>query len=222
MTLNAISSCRKMLIVVALVVGLVPAVGWAEAQTCTAEDRANFAALIESGDADDTLQAQIEADFGHCRFDPEGTSNLRLELADDIKTVTNTGAVFYEQLNSCGYHPQAEQVSCDVQLSQTFGFGGFPGGSTEWVIFCFDCNLDGVFEYNTFGSVHVTDDVSGAQPGYFFEAHSTTFDAPAQCTTNDGLSTNVRAILSWVQRPTGCNFQPVWGNQIDFTARRDP
>lgn len=207
-----------------LLLGLALAAGPALAQTCTEDDRQAFAQLVT--DNPDVSEEELDAAFGHCR--DNGTTlpqALRQSLGDEpsgIKIVTNTGSVFYERLNSCGYHPQAEMVSCDVELRQRFGFGGFPGGTNEHVLFCFDCNRDGFFEFITRGFVHVTDDVSGATPGYFFQAHSTTFDAPAQCTANNGGATNVRAILSWFTQPANCFSRPIWGNQIDFTARRDP
>lgn len=215
------------LVTCAALLGLALAAVPALAQTTTACDetvRQQYASFVTSNP--NATDSEIEGLFGHCRGN--GTiqpQTLRQSLGDEpsgIKVVTNTGSVFYERLNSCGYHPQAEQVSCDVELRQTFGFGGFPGGSNEHVLFCFDCNLDGIFDFITRGFVHVTDDISGATPGYFFEAHSTTFDAPAQCTVNNGGATHVRAILSWFTQPANCVAQPIWGNQIDFTARRDP
>jgi hypothetical protein len=176
-------------------------------------------------------EADLEFKYGGCREYLDPTNQCTASSAVRPGDIRSTGAavksvlnanIFYERLNGCGYHPQAEMVSCDVELRQPFGFGGFPGGTTEWVRFCLDCNQNGIWDYTTSGSVHVTNDISGAIPGYFFEAHATTFDAPGFCTVNNGGAGTLRAILSWVLKPATCSSRPFWGNTITETIRRDP
>lgn len=79
------------------------------------------------------------------------------------------------------------------------------------------------------GSVHVTDNfAAGPVPSWYHLALASTAGAPAACTANNGGQTNVRVILSWAAVPPACanagfvQAMPVWGNRIDFTARRDP
>jgi len=137
--------------------------------------------------------------------------------------VTNTGSVAYERLNSCGYHPANENLFCDVEVRRRTGYIGFPAGSQEYVLFCYDCDRNGSFDYQTLGSVHVTDDISGGPLSFYFNASSSTLPASSTlCTANNGQAGNVRAILSWFVAPTSCTFTPIWGNQVDFTVRRDP
>lgn len=197
----------------------------AAAEACDDSSRANFAAAVDAGATEEDLEAQ----FGHCRSaytEPVCTSTASAEgmasMVADAKSVVNYNT-FYEKMNGCGYHPQAEMLACDVEIRQFGGYGGFPGGTFEHVRFCMDCDRNGTWDFTTLGFVHVTDNAAaGPAPSWFHLAHATTFAAPALCTNNDGQQTNVRAILSWAAQPTNCNFAPFWGNIINFTARRDP
>jgi hypothetical protein len=36
-----------------------------------------------------------------------------------------------------------------------------------------------------------------------------------------GQARRARSILSWNLRPTGCGYQPIWGNVVDYTIRLD-
>lgn len=202
----------------------------ASAQTCDNATRASFAQDVANGATD----SELEAKYGACRTaftEPVCTATGTTvksageafsPTSEDVKTVINYNTS-YERMNGCGYHPQGEMVGCDVEIRQLGGYGAFPGGTFENVRFCLDCNRDGIWDYTTLGFVHVTDNVAPAPvPPWFHLAYATTFDAPLLCTNNDGGQTNVRAILSWAARPTNCNYQPFWGNIINFTARRDP
>ena len=185
--------------------------------------RQQFLAAVENGASEDDL----EASFGQCKLQTSESMSSSSTFGDvrstaaALKTI-NDYNVSYERLTGCGYHPQAEMVSCDVELWRRTGYGGFPGGTNEWVLFCLDCNADGVWDYQTSGFVHVTDDVSGGPLNFYFEAHATTFDAPAACIVNNGGWGTLRSILSWNFKPTSCSFIPFWGNRIDVTIRRDP
>lgn len=209
---------------------LMPRGASAQTAACDASTRASFAQDVANGSSD----AELEAKYGACRdafSEPvctasgttvKSSSEASSSSTGEFKEVINSNT-FFEKMNGCGYHPQAEMVGCDVEIRQLFGYGGFPGGTFENVRFCLDCNRDGIWDYTTLGFVHVTDNVApGPVPPWFHLAYATTFDAPFLCTNNDGGQTNVRAILSWAQRPPNCNFRPYWGNVINFTARRDP
>lgn len=189
-------------------------------EKCDDASRANFAAAVASGASDEELEAR----FGLCREEAAsgsiGKSLKAMTAKSKVVTNFNTG---YESMNGCGYHPQGEMLACDVELHQFSGYGGFPGGSFEQVRFCMDCDGNGTWDYTTLGFVHVTDSaVPKATPNWYHLAFATSFAAPALCTNNDGGQTNVRAILSWSQTPTDCNFKPYWGDVVDYTARRDP
>lgn len=208
----------------------------AAAQTaCDENVRQQFLEDVEAG----ASEAELEDAYGHCRENLEeptctesddGTTTSGVTLGERFKTISNNGSIFYERLNGCGYHPQAETLACDVELRQNFGYGGFPGGSDEHVLYCMDCNRDGAWDYVTLGSVHVTDNVSGVAPPFFFNTTATTWAAPpgSNCVRNNGTAITVKAVLSWVWRPNTVNlshctnFRPFWGNTIFFRARNDP
>ncbi len=208
---------------------LAPGAALAAQEGCGDDAHAKFAQAV----ADGASEEELEAVFGHCRNEVEEptcpadvnafSTGRRLASVDQkIKLVTSFNTS-YERMNGCGYHPQAEMVGCDVEIRQFGGYGGFPWGTFEHVLFCFDCDRNGSWEFTTRGFVHVTDNVARrAVPPWFHLAYATTFAAPALCTNNDGQQTNVRAILSWAWAPPDCESRPYWGNRIDFTARRDP
>lgn len=197
-------------------------------EACDDNSRANFAAAVKAG----ASEADLEAQFGHCRTaytEPVCTpasgaaaSEGIASMVGEVKSVVNYNTS-YERMNGCGYHPQAEMLACDVEIRQLGGYGGFPGGTFENVRFCMDCDRNGTWDYTTLGFVHVTDNATpGPTPSWFHLAYATTFAAPALCTNNDGRQTNIRAILQWAGVPANCNSIPYWGNIINFTARRDP
>lgn len=215
----------------------------ASAQTvCDETVRQQFLTAVESG----ATESQLELAYSYCRQNLETptctyqTAELAgFGLDEKAKTVTNNGSVYYERMNGCGYHPQSESLACDVEIRRRGGYGPFPTGSNEHVLFCLDCNRDGAYDYATLGSVHVTDDVSGGPLSFYFHVFATTWAAPIRnpntpppnfvnCTVNNGAAIDVKAVLSWSWRPDPVNlstcytFRPFWGNTILFTARNDP
>ena len=224
--LTAVCFVLLSLVAVSAVAQAQPDVNPAEnAAACDDESfRQSVADLAAQGASDDEIAALIKESCN--------VVSLPGFLGAEEKglTVTNNGSVFFEALNACGYHPQAEVASCDVQVRQNFGYGG-AAGTPENVLFCFDCDQNGLYEFQTLGFVNVTDNFSGQAPPWQFEAHATTFQAPAGCTVNNGGVTNARAILTWLIPATAlpgfanCTVPPgvfFWGNTVDFMARRDP
>ncbi|HEX2254879.1 MAG TPA: hypothetical protein VHQ65_16560 [Thermoanaerobaculia bacterium] len=194
-------------------------------QPCGDSERQAFQADANAG-----LDSQaLAAKWAHCNTGvqsvPSNATAGPLEVVTAAsKVFLNTiGSTFYEQLNSCGYHPQGEIVTCDVEVKRTTWYGTFPAGSNEYVRFCFDCNNDGLWENSTLGIVHVTNDISAGPLPFYFNAYATTHQF---CPQNDGQDFRIRALLAWQQPLThgacGQPAQVVWGNGIDFTARRDP
>ncbi|HSP77084.1 MAG TPA: hypothetical protein VLQ93_01045 [Myxococcaceae bacterium] len=179
--------------------------GSAQAQ-CDDSHRMAYLADVQSG----ATEQELESKYGFCR-----------ETSSSSALVTNYN-VFYERMNGCGVHPQRKEAACDVEIRQSTGYGAFPGGSMEHVLFCFDCNVDGVWDFGTRGQVHVTNDVSGTMPSWYHAVIANASNAPAMCAWGSGSAYRVRAILSWAFQPTSCNFAPIWGNRFDFKARFDP
>jgi hypothetical protein len=180
----------------------------ASAQVCDDNARAAYQNAVNAG----ATESQLEAQFGQCR----GTVTQGV-----VATSTNFN-IFYEKMNSCGLHPQQRRPACDVEIRQNTGFGAFPAGSNEFVRFCFDCDLNGVFEYSVVGSVHVTNNTSVQGPSWYHSANAVAANTPATCMWGSGRTIRMRAILSWAAQPATCTSKPIWGNWIDFQARLDP
>lgn len=197
----------------------------AQTTGCDDNTRKQFNLDVASGSTD----ADLEAKYGHCRFaytePPLCATNPKI-----IAFIPSN--IFYERMNGCGYNPQTKVVGCDVEIRRPTGYGAFgaaPAGSFERIRVCLDCNRDGVWDFQALGSVHVTDNVAAAPiPSWYHLASVSTATAPAACNANNGGQTDVRVLLSWSAIPPACVnaalVQPVavWGNLINFTARRDP
>lgn len=143
---------------------------------------------------------------------------------------------FFEQITACGFYPQETRLECILDVKQTGGYGGPIGspGTIENVLFCVDFNNNGSYDQTESvgeGSVAMHDESAGGKPGWQYAVYRDFDPRGGLRTTNDGLSTttktagptlNARAILSWFVHPTGCNYQPFWGNTINFRIRFDP
>jgi hypothetical protein len=225
--LNSASACLLGFLILS-VVSAQPAA----AQTCDDSTRAAFEADVANGASD----SELEAKYGQCRNFTEATctkpattiiSQTGASDFMEVQSVQNANT-FWERMNGCGYHPQAEVVACDVEIRRTTGYGAFPGGTFEHVRFCLDCDRNGTWDFNTLGFVHVTDNVAPLPtPSWYHLAFATTFAAPVACTANNGGQMNLRTILSWSALPPPCtNGQqtlfPVFGNVFTETVRRDP
>jgi hypothetical protein len=208
MNRNAVVSVGRVLGLVAAVWALVPLT--ASAQVCGEAERTAFQNAVNAG----ASEAELEQQFGKCRDTTTGVVAT--------STVFNN---FYERINSCGLHPQARQASCDVEIRQSFGFGAFgpnPAGSTENVLFCFDCDRNGTYEFATAGSVHATNNISGTLPSWYLAAFASAANAPSTCAWGSGRAINMRVILSWAAKPSSCAYRPIWGNWLTFQSRLDP
>jgi len=150
--------------------------------------------------------------------------------------IPESGSVFFEEIKACGFYPQETRLECVVEIRQPLGYGGPIGspGSMEHVYFCVDSNNDGVFEpWEPVGEgiLQMHDESGGSKPPWeyavfrdfdpFGGLRTTNTGAHAANDTN-GPTRKVRAILSWMIAPTGCNFHPIWGNVVDFRIRFDP
>jgi hypothetical protein len=233
---------RMVCCLLALTAGL----GWApavSAQQCDDTTRQNFATDVANG----FTASQLETKYGFCRT---ASTSSESECAEETTgAITGYGNVVqavkvglnsntsWERMNGCGYHPQAELASCDVEIRLTGGYGAFPGGTFEHVRFCFDCDKNGTWDYQTLGFVHVTNNNFAVNPNptpsWYHEAHASTFAAPVACTTNNGGEGTMRTILSWAALPPPCangtslvtaplQPMPIFGNAFDETIRRDP
>ena len=135
-------------------------------------------------------------------------------------SVTALGSLAWEEMSCCGYDPQRRTFACPVKINRNTGFGANPlPGSREFVMHCvFDTQQNAWREVGT-DSVHLAN--SPFQPPWQFAVVANAHRNLDLVQPMDGTTQRARSILSWNFRPTGCNFQPVWGNAIDYRIRLD-
>jgi hypothetical protein len=166
-------------------------------------------------------QQKLYEKYQYCAADGEALAahdfdNVSREYCGKL---TYLGSTFYERMRCCGYDPQKQLFACPVEVKQTFGFGAPPfPGSFEYVLSCVD--LGAGYQPAALDDVHLANAVSGGPDWYFAViARATGRLANAQLT---GKTLRARSILSWGLVPTSCNYQPIWGNAIDYQIRLDP
>lgn len=133
--------------------------------------------------------------------------------------VSQVGSLFYEEMSCCGYDPQRRTFACPVKIKQRFGFGGSPlPGSREHVLHCV-ADAAGVLQPVGSDSVHLSN--STLAPTWQFAVVANATDRLALVQPMNGQVRRARSILSWNLRPTSCNYQPIWGNALDYAIRLD-
>lgn len=170
----------------------------------------------------ESMNEYLQQEFGCSLVVNEDYLNEIQEQYEGVQVITNTGSTRYEALESCAYHPQREEFACSMSIRQRFGFGGYPAigaGSNEWVQICVDYGKG--FEPVDTASVHVHDEQFGDSP-YWYAAAIVQANERLQAQVQKGQTVRARAILSWAAQPSGCSYQPVWGNQADFRIKLDP
>jgi hypothetical protein len=133
--------------------------------------------------------------------------------------VTQLGSLFFEEMPCCGYDPQRRTFACPVKIKNPSGFGGAPlPGSREYVLHCI-ADPSGTFQPVGEDSVHLSNSTLG--PTWQFAVVANAVNNLPLVQPMNGQERRARSILSWELRPTGCNYQPIWGNAIDYTVRLD-
>jgi hypothetical protein len=135
--------------------------------------------------------------------------------------VSNLGSLFYEELPCAGYDPQRRQFAAPVKIKQTFGFGPAPlPGSREHVLHCV-ADAFGILRPVGHDSVHLADAIAGQFPTWQFAVITNANENLQTIFPLDGTTRRARSILSWEFTPTDCNFQPIWGNALNYRIRLD-
>jgi len=133
--------------------------------------------------------------------------------------VAYVGSLYYEEMSCCGYDPQRRTFACPVKIKQNFGFGPSPlSGSREYVLNCV-ADAAGVLQPVGDDSVHLSD--STLAPSWQFAVVANAVDNLTLVQPMNGQARKARSILSWNLRPTSCNYQPIWGDVLDYTIRLD-
>ena len=161
---------------------------------------------------------------------------LMASFVAETAAAAPSGSVDYEEIKACGFYPQETRLECIIEIKRRVGYSGPIGsfGSMEHVYFCVDWFNTGTFTQDGSagqGSVQMHNESAGAVPPWHYAVYRDfnpfggfrTSNAGATTTSvTNGPTRTVRAILSWFDAPTGCNYVPVWGNVLDFRIRLDP
>jgi hypothetical protein len=182
------------------------------------------AAAMGSEAAQTKTQADLYEKYKSCAQDAlyvPGTDPFHVAARQCGAKPSYMGSTYYEEMSCCGYDPQRRAFACPVKIKQTFGFGGAPlPGSREFVQHCV-ADAFGVFQPVGHDSVHLANALPGNNPSWQFAVVANAVNNLQLVQPMNNQSRRARSILSWGFRPTGCAFQPVWGNVIDYQIRLD-
>jgi hypothetical protein len=135
--------------------------------------------------------------------------------------VSNLGSLFYEEMSCAGYDPQRRQFASPVKIKQTFGFGGAPlPGSREYVLHCV-ADSNGTLQPVGRDSVHLSNEMWNQNPTWQFAVIVNANENLQTIYPMDGQTRRAKSILSWAFPPTSCNFNPIWGNALNYRIRID-
>jgi hypothetical protein len=185
-------------------------------------------ALSAVAEASDSVQLAAQKElynqYAYCLQDatppPDGFLVATQQCGADIPYL---GSLIYEEMSCCGYDPQRRQFACPVTIKQPFGFGNPPlPGSREYVYHCVEDSSGKLVPVGV-DSVHLADEMHGYKPTIW------QFAVIANANQNlhtiypmDGQTRRARSILSWGFEPDSCDFEPIWGNALDYGIRLDP
>jgi hypothetical protein len=183
-------------------------------------------ALAGVDGAPDEQQLAVEKDlyakFQYCAQDAVAfpVSSTFIAAARECgATVSNVGSLFYEEMPCAGYDPQRRQFAAPIKIKQTFGFGPAPlPGSREHVLHCV-ADATGVLVPVARDSVHLANSIY--PPTWQFAVIANANQNLQTIQPMNGETRRARSILSWEFTPTDCNYQPIWGNALNYRIRLD-
>jgi len=168
------------------------------------------------------IQQQIYDTYFYCAADGASvptTDPIYTAASQCGAKISFLGSTYFEELSCCGYDPQRRQFACPIRIKQAFGFGGSPlPGSREHVLHCIR-NVVNQWVPVSFDSVHLSN--SAFAPSWQFGTVSDVNTFLHLVQPMNGVVRQARTILSWGLLPTGCQYQPIWGNSIDYQIRLD-
>jgi hypothetical protein len=187
------------------------------------EEAAKALAAIDGASATEkpALEAALYAKYQFCLQDSQFVPATFIAAARECgATVSNAGSLFYEEMSCVGYDPQRRQFAAPIKIKQVFGFGAFPlPGSREYVLHCV-ADAANVLRPVGHDSVHVADEALGQAPTWQFAVIADANDNLPTVYPMDGQTRRARSILSWGFAPNNnCNFQPIWGNALNYRIR---
>jgi hypothetical protein len=175
-------------------------------------------------DAQLAVEKEIYAQYQYCAQDAQTFAapiNFLTAARECGASVSNMGSIFYEEMSCAGYDPQRRLFAAPVKIKQVFGFGPAPfPGSREHVLHCV-ADANNVLVPVARNSVHLANSVSGPPTWQFAVIAPATQNLQTVLPLN-GATRRARSILSWQLMPTDCNYQPIWGNALNYRIRLDP
>jgi hypothetical protein len=184
---------------------------------------AGYDDLDDNGKA--SLAASVYEKYSYC-----GVADAQLTPASSTffvaarecgAAVSQLGSLFYEELPCAGYDPQRRQFAAPIKIKQTFGFGGAPlPGSREYVLHCV-ADPTGVLRPVGRDSVHLSNALPGNFPTWQFAVITNATENLGLIQPMNNQTRRARSILSWQIPPNSCDFQPIWGNALNYRIRLD-
>lgn len=167
-------------------------------------------------------EAKLYAEYQECAQDSELVpDSFHVAARQCGAKVSKLGSLFYEEMSCCGYDPQRRQFACPVKISQTLGFGAAPlPGSREYVLHCV-ADTTGAFLPVGHDSVHLANAIGNQAPPWQFAVIANAHENLFTVYPMNGQTRVARSILSWGFTPTHCDYQPIWGNALDYHIRLD-
>ena len=216
---------RALMAVGTLLALSLPTSAYAQTTTCGPEVKEEaLASLAALADVDDLQKVAREAElykkYSFCLPASQTVPSALVAAARQCgATVSQLGSIFFEEISCAGYDPQRRQFAVPVKIKQQFGFGGSPlPGSREYVLNCV-ADPAGVFRPVGVDSVHLSN--SAVAPSWQFAVIAAANQNLGLVQPMNGATRRARSILSWGFQPTNCNFQPIWGNAVNYRIRLD-
>ena len=168
------------------------------------------------------VEAELYAKYKGCAQDAQLAPASFFEAAEQCGArVPILGSLFFEEMSCCGYDPQRRQFACPVKISQRVGFGAAPlPGSREHVLHCV-ADATGMLVPVGHDSVHLANAMGNQGPPWQFAVIANAHENLFTIYPMDGQTKRARSILSWEFTPTHCDYQPIWGNALDYHIRLD-
>jgi hypothetical protein len=218
---------RTLMIAGLAVLGL-PSAGFAQTTTQCGPDvkEAIVKRLASIESAPDSQKATVYAElykqYQYCADDSRYAPGSFFAAAQQCgANVSNLGSLYYEEMSCAGYDPQRRQFAAPVKIKQVFGFGGAPlPGSREYVLHCV-ADAAGVLQPVGRDSVHLANAIAGQQPTWQFAVITNANENLQTIQPMNNMTRTARSILSWALPPTSCNYNPIWGNALNYRIRLD-
>ena len=225
---NGSRSSHVMMLVGFAVLGLLPSSASAQPTTaCGPEVKdavvKRLASVENASDAQKAaVYAELYGQYKYCMQDAQSVSSVFHAAAQQCgASVSQLGSIFYEEMSCVGYDPQRRQFAAPVKIKQTFGFGGAPlPGSREYVLHCV-ADAAGVLQPVGMDSVHLANALPGNSPTWQFAVITSANQNLQTIQPMNNQTRRARSILSWALPPTGCSYQPIWGNALNYRIRLD-